>query len=82
MSPEELPEQDEMDWEEWPTRRCELVESVAGMREQFRSIEMNRPGLEPLQQAVQKFMSDVENLIAAGDAEYRRRHPGARFDPS
>ena len=80
MSPEERPEQDEMDWEEWPTRRCELVESVECMHEQFRAL--NRPGLEALQQAVQKFMSDVENLIAAGDAEYRRRHPGARFDPS
>ena len=76
----ETPEED-FDWEQWPEKRAELVQALAGMKQQFEEFQQ-RPELEPLMNAAKKFMSDMDNVLSAGDAEYRRLHPGARFEPS
>jgi hypothetical protein len=73
------PEED-FDWEQWPEKRAELVQSLNGMKAQFAGID--GPEMEPVLNAAKRFMSDMENVLSAGDAEYRRLHPGAQFDPS
>ena len=69
------------DWEQWPIRRAELTAAIRNMREQFSSFDAT-PELEPLRQAGEKLANDLENVIAAGDEEYRRVHPGAQFEAS
>ena len=75
----DTPEAD-FDWEQWPERRAELVQALHGMKQQF--AEFDRPELEPVLNAAKKFMSDMENVLTAGDREYRRLHPGAQFEAS
>jgi hypothetical protein len=75
----QIPE--EVDWEQWPEKRAELVQALKGMKQQFEEFQ-GRPELEPLMSAAKKFLSDMDNVLRAGDAEYRRLHPGAQFDPS
>jgi len=74
-------ETDGFDWEQWPVRRAELTAAIRSMREQFGSFD-STPELEPLRQAGEKLANDLENVIAAGDEEYRRVHPGAQFEAS
>ena len=71
---------DEFDWEQWPTERSRLVDSVKSLKQQLEIFD--RPELEGLRQASAKFLADMENVISAGDAEYSRLHPGAQFEPS
>jgi hypothetical protein len=71
---------DEFDWEQWPTERLRLVDSVKSLKQQLETFD--RPELERLRQASAKFLADMENVISAGDAEYSRLHPGAQFEPS
>ena len=71
---------DEFDWEQWPTERLRLVDSVKSFKQQLDTFD--RPELEGLRQASAKFLADMENVISAGDAEYGRLHPGAQFEPS
>ena len=71
---------DEFDWEQWPTERLRLVDSVKSLKQQLDTLD--RPELEGLRQASAKFLADMENVISAGDAEYSRLHPGAQFEPS
>ena len=71
---------DEFDWEQWPTERLRLVDSVKSLKQQLDTFD--RPELEALRQASAKFLADMENVISAGDAEYSRLHPGAQFEPS
>ena len=82
MSELPLPEDsaDNFDWEQWPAERARMVESVKALKEQLQSVD--RPELEGLRQASAKFLSDMENVIRAGDHEYRRLHPGAQFEPN
>jgi chorismate mutase len=73
----------DFDWEQWPERRAELVDAVAGMKQQFAELEMGeREELKPLHDAAAKFLGDMEDVITAGDEEYRKLHPGAQFEPS
>jgi hypothetical protein len=71
---------DSIDMEAWPLYRAEMLEKLRDMREQFASLQGEK--LEPLRRAAEKFVKDLQNAVDAGDAEYRRRHPGAVFDPS
>ena len=71
---------DEFDWEQWPTERSRLVDSVKSLKQQLEIFD--RPELEGLRQASAKFLADMEHVISAGDAEYGRLHPGAQFEPS
>jgi len=83
MSDPLLPEDDsaeDFDWEQWPTERSRLVDSVKSLKQQLETF--GRPELEGLRQASAKFLADMENVISAGDAEYSRLHPGAQFEPS
>ncbi len=73
-------EDESWDWEHWPAKRAELLQAVNAMQQQFEQID--RPELEDLRRAAAKFMSDIKNVIGAGDAEYLRLHPGAQFDAS
>ena len=73
----------EFDWEQWPERRTELLEAVTGMKQQFAELNVDgREELKPLRDAAAKFLGDMENVINAGDEEYRKLHPGAQFEPS
>ena len=69
----------DFDWEQWPARRADLVQAVAGMKEQFAELG-DREELAPLRDAAAKFLGDMENVITAGDAEYRKLYPGAQFE--
>ncbi|HZQ90271.1 MAG TPA: hypothetical protein VFA60_00590 [Terriglobales bacterium] len=75
---DEAPEQ-EFDWEEWPERRAEMVQALDGLKKQAGALEGGQQ-LDPLRAAMDKFRRDMENVIRAGDEEYRMRHPGAKFD--
>ena len=89
MNPEDdfLEEQDAdeddveaIDWDEWPQKRAEMLDAVSKIKTQIDQIA--RPELDGLLRAQRKFLRDMENVIAAGDEEYRRRYPGARFEPN
>jgi hypothetical protein len=83
MSPPLLPADDSadnFDWEQWPSERARMVESVKALKQQLESLD--RPELDALRRASQKFLADIQNVITAGDAEYSRLHPGAQFEPS
>jgi len=71
---------EDFDWEQWPERRAELMQVLAGMQRQF--AEFEKPELELALRAAQKFIADMQNVLSAGDAEYRRLYPGAQFEPS
>ncbi len=72
--------EDAWTWEEWPAKRAELLQAVDAMRQQLEQVD--RPELEDLRRASAKFMRDIQSVIDAGDAEYRRLYPGATFNPS
>ncbi len=74
-------DEEPFNWDQWPRRRAELATAIAKMREQFASMEP-RPELEGLRGAGEKLINDLENVIGAGDEEYRQLHPGAQFEPS
>ena len=78
MSEEELNDQP-FDWDEWPERRAELTAALDRMRGELAGIDP-RPELDNLRAAGEKFMHDMDNAIAAGDAEYIRLHPGTSFE--
>jgi hypothetical protein len=72
-------EQEPFDWEQWPARRAEMKAAMKAMQDRVAALDPG-PNLDNVRAATKKFVSDMENVISAGDAEYGRLHPGATFD--
>ena len=67
------------DWEDWPAKRAEMIAAMKALQQRVAELDPN-PGLDSVRAANEQFMRDMQNVIAAGDAEYSRLHPGASFD--
>lgn len=78
MKANEEPEKP-FDWEQWPARRAEMLVALKAMQQHIAELDPN-PNLDNVRAASDKFMRDMQNVIAAGDAEYGRLHPGVSFD--
>lgn len=78
MKPTDEP-QEPFNWEEWPARRAEMKAAMKAMQERVATLDPG-PDLDNVRAATKKFVSDMENVISAGDTEYGRLHPGATFD--
>lgn len=67
------------DWDDWPAKRAEMLVALKAMQQRIAELDPN-PNLDNVRAANDRFMRDMQNVIAAGDAEYSRLHPGASFD--
>jgi hypothetical protein len=65
-----------MDWEKWEKeQRPELEQKLAELK-QSRDL-MDKPELEPLRDALDNFIADVQRVIDAGEMERKAEQGGA-----
>lgn len=69
-----------MDWEKWEKeQKPELEQKLAELRKS-REL-MDRPELEPLRNALDKFIADLERVIDAGEMARKEEQGGALPGP-
>ena len=68
-----------MDWQQWDKTKTELAEQIGELRKSRE--KLTAPELEPLRNALDKLVADLEKVIEAGEMERKIEQGGALPGP-